>query len=142
MTPSANVAFVRSICAAWERGDYSSAEWAHPQIEFGFADGPEPGSSTGLAGMAQAMHNWLSAWERVHVEADEYRELGDEQVLVLAHHSGRGKTSRLEIGHAGARNAMLFRIREGKVTSLVLYWDRDRALADLGLTPQGESPDS
>ena len=33
MTDSANVELVRSIHGAWERGDYSSAEWAHPHIE-------------------------------------------------------------------------------------------------------------
>jgi ketosteroid isomerase-like protein len=60
---SANLDLVRSIFAAWERGDVSSAEWAHPEIEFVTADGPSPGSSTGLAGMAAAMREFLGAWQ-------------------------------------------------------------------------------
>jgi hypothetical protein len=39
---SENVELVRLIWTAWERGDYGSAEWAHPQIEFAFPDGPDP----------------------------------------------------------------------------------------------------
>jgi ketosteroid isomerase-like protein len=74
---TANVDLVRSLYAAWERGDYSSIEWAHPDIEWVFADGPAPGLWRGPAGMAESSRDFLSAWEDWRAEADEYRELDD-----------------------------------------------------------------
>jgi hypothetical protein len=43
---SANLDFVRSIVAAGEWGDYSSAEWTHPEIEYVHAGGPDPGNGS------------------------------------------------------------------------------------------------
>ena len=128
-----NLELVRSIFAAWERGDYSSAEWAHPEIELVAADGPTPGSWTGVAEMAGAWREALSAFEELRAEADEYRALDDERVLVLMHFSGRGKTSGLEVGDIHMKGANLFHVRDGKVSRLVAYWDRERAFADVGL---------
>ncbi|HVS29637.1 MAG TPA: nuclear transport factor 2 family protein [Solirubrobacteraceae bacterium] len=127
---------VRSIYAAWERGDFSSAEWAHPEIEFVVADGPSPGSWTGLAAMAGSMRELLSTSKEYRTEGDEYRELDGERVLVLTHRSGRGKASGLELGQMRSKGASLFHVRGGKVTRLVAYLDRERALADLGLAPE------
>ena len=128
-----NLDLVRSIYAAWERGDYSSAEWADPQIEPVVADGPTPGSWTGVTGMAQALRDWLSAWEDYRVEVDEFRELDGERVLVFLHRTGRGKTSGLELDQLGAPGAGLFHVRGGNVVRLVHYVERDHALGDLGL---------
>jgi ketosteroid isomerase-like protein len=87
------------------------------------------------------MHR-ISAWHDFRVEADEYRELDDERVLVLVRRSGRGKTSGVEVGQLGTTTTNLFHVRGGKVSRMVIYLDRDRAFADLGLAPEGGSPDS
>ena len=135
---SANLDLVRSIFADSERGDFdrvfqSASEWAHPQIEYVIADGPEPGSWSGLAGMAEAWRGLLSAWEDLRVIAEEYRELDDERVLVLDRFSGQGRASGLDVGEIRTEGAQLFQIRGGKVIKNVAYADRDHARADLGL---------
>jgi ketosteroid isomerase-like protein len=137
--PSPNLDLVRSIYADWERGDYSSIEWAHPEIECMIADGPSPGSGTGVPAMRSAWRDVLDAWEGQATHADGCRELDDERVLVLVTASGRGKTSGLQIQTGGAN---LFDMRDGKVIKLVICWDRARTLADLGLTPEEGAPDS
>ena len=133
-----NVEIARSIYAPWERGDFTSAEWAHPEIELVVADSFEEGTWLGLDGMAQGWRDWLSAWEEYRVEVDEYRELDDERILVLMLHCGRGKASGLDVEQIGdgakRAGANVLHVRDGRVTRLVLYWDRERALADLGLS--------
>jgi ketosteroid isomerase-like protein len=131
---SANLDLVRSIYAAWERGDFSSGEWAHPEIEYVTIGSLSPGSRTGLAGMAEGFRNRVSAWDDFHVAVGEYRELDGERVLMLVHLGGCGKTSGPELAQMRA-GANLFHISDGKVTRFVLYADREHALADLGLAP-------
>jgi ketosteroid isomerase-like protein len=135
-----DVELVRSILAGWERGDWSSAEWAHSEIELVHVDGPDPGRWKGLTRMAEGLRGWLGAWEELRVAADEYRELDDERVLVLVHVGGRGKTSGLELEQMGARGALLFQVRSGEVTRILVYFDRARAFADLGVTPTAGKP--
>jgi ketosteroid isomerase-like protein len=130
---SANVDLVRSVFTAWERGDFGSVEWAHPQIEYVVSDGPDPGSRTGLAEMAGAWRRFMIAWGDYRVEADEYREIDRERVLVLLHAFARGRSSGADARQMRARGANLFHIDGGKVTRLIVCFDRERMLADLGL---------
>ena len=133
---------MRSIYADWGRGDYGSTDWADPEIEWVMVDGPNPGSWTGLSGMAEGFSSILSVWEEWRTEVDEYRELDEERVLVLLHMRGRGKTSGLEVGQLRELGANLWHVRGGKVARFVIYFDRERALADLGLAPEAGSPPS
>jgi ketosteroid isomerase-like protein len=136
---SANVELVRSIIGAWEGGDFSAATWADPDIEMVRPDGPAPGSWKGLAGLADGTREWIGAWKEIRIEADEYRELDDECVLVLVRFRGTGRRSGLELTDMDSKGAHLFRVRDGKVKQMLHYFDRERALADLGLAPERNS---
>jgi len=133
---SANRALVQRVAAAWARGDYSSGDWADPGIEFVIADGPTPGEWRGHAGMAEGWRAFLSAWDGFRGGGPrEYRELDAGRLLYLHSFEGRGKSSRLDVGQIPIRAATVFHVRDGKVVKLVIYFDRERALTDLGLTP-------
>ena len=130
---SANLDLVRSIYADFVRGDDSRADWADPDIEFVVVDGPEPDSWNGRTEMARAWRNYLSTWEDYRGAVDGYREIDDDRVLVLARRTGRAKASGVDLAQMPNQSATIFEIHDGKVTRLVIYLDRDRALADLGL---------
>ena len=134
---AANLDLVRSIYAAWERGDWSSTEWADSEIELVSIGGLEPGHWTGVAGMARAWREFMSAWDDLRAEAAQYHEIDGERVLVIVNNRGRGKVSGLEIGEMDEGGANLFHVHDGKVTRIVIYSDREEALADLGLAPEG-----
>jgi hypothetical protein len=112
---SANLDLVRSIYADWERGDFSAAEWAHPDIEFAIADGPDPRSWTGLAEMSVAWRGRLEIWESYSVEPVKFRELSGDRVLVVNRPHGRGKASGVDGDQMGS-GASLFHPRGGNVT--------------------------
>jgi hypothetical protein len=64
-----------------------------------------------------------------------------EGQIIGSNFSGRGKASGLETTQFTATKggAILFNLRGGKVTTLVIYFDRENALADLGLAPEAGS---
>jgi ketosteroid isomerase-like protein len=128
---SENLDLVRSIYAAWERGDWSSVAWADSDIEFSYVGGPEPGSWSGVADMAKRYRDWLRGWKDFRAAPEEYIVVDSERILVLVRNSGRGKASGLGVVERSVAN--LFLLRDDKVARLVVYWDRDRAFADLGL---------
>jgi len=47
-----------------------------------------------------------------------------------------GEISGVQVGQIGTNGANLLHIRGRKVTRLVLDWDREHALADVGVLPE------
>jgi ketosteroid isomerase-like protein len=129
-----NVEIVRAMYAEWKRGDMAAlTQWVHPDIDLAVADGPSPGHWTGLEAFAKTWRDVVGAWDHFRADVEEYRELGDGRVLVLTVRSGRGKASDLDLERISTKGAGWCELREGKVVRGVMYWSRERALADLGL---------
>jgi ketosteroid isomerase-like protein len=128
-----NLDIVRSIYAGWGSASFEAAGWASPDIEFVMVGGPDPGSWRGIAAMSARWGDWLKAWEDFRAEPEDYIEVDDRRILALVRNSGRGRTSGLELEQRSVAN--LFEISDGHVTRLVVYFDRERAFAELGLPP-------
>ncbi|HEY4894463.1 MAG TPA: hypothetical protein VII01_00095 [Solirubrobacteraceae bacterium] len=94
--------------------------------------------------MVKVWRAFLDSWEDFRSEPEEYRQLDADRVLVYVRDRGRGKASGMEISQimGTEQGASLFVIRDVKVVKLVNYWSREKALADLGLTPDGKAADS
>lgn len=127
---SENLDLVRSIFAAVARGDYSAADWASPEIEYVVVDGPEPVTATGPDGLISTVRRAFSVMDDWHDVPEHFRELDDRRVLVFGRFTSRGKASGLRVDQDVAQ---IFEIANGKVTRIAVYFDRRRALADLGL---------
>jgi ketosteroid isomerase-like protein len=127
---SANVRLIQDLFAGWERGDWSNLDWADPDIEMVRVDGIEPGTYRGREAVAQAWISWLGAWAGFSSTPVEFRDLGD-RILVLVRFGGAGRASGLPMDDR--LHATVLTIREGKVIRFELYFDHERALADLGL---------
>jgi ketosteroid isomerase-like protein len=127
---SENLDLVRSIYEAWERGDFTRVDWADPATEL---VRPESLDGEALKGRDASQGGWgegLAAWKDFRAEAHEYRVLDAERVVVFGRMRGTG---RLGGASADTETVNLFEVRGGRVVRLVLYANRDRALADLGL---------
>ena len=123
-----NLEIVRSIYRAVERGDYSSSEWADPDIEFVAQYEERP--LRGVVAMQRSWREFLSAWKDFKAKPEEIIDAG-ERVLVLEKVGGRGRGSGAPA--EGSRSATLFTFREGRVVRLAQYTDRAEALRVAGL---------
>jgi ketosteroid isomerase-like protein len=124
-----NVEIVRALFARWNEGDYSSTDWADPDIAFVMKT-PGGGTSQGVEAMRDSWRNFLRAWEEFQGMPQKVIETGN-QVLVLNEFGGRGSASGVPI--RGMRGAALFTFEAGRVVRLALFTDWEEALEAAGM---------
>ena len=76
------------------------------------------------------MERWASAFDELKVTFEEIIDAGD-QVVVVAHHKGRGQASGVEVD---TRFYEVYTLRQGKVSRVDEYIERAEALEAVGLS--------
>ena len=120
---SAHLDLVRSI---WEKGIFSPADWADPEIALDARALPSPtaGLYHGHEGIRQFLREWLESFENFHIQAESFREVGDS-IIVGVLLTGRGKTSGAPVDMS---RWYVYRIRNGLVIGVALFATEDEAL--------------
>lgn len=122
-----NVEIVRAILANWASGDFSSTDWADPEIEF-----VAPfDKARGVEALGQRWREFLLAWDHFVTTPERFIDAGGDRVLVLIRFEGHGRASGTPL--LNFCGAQLFTLRDGKVVRLVLYENRHDALEAVGL---------
>jgi ketosteroid isomerase-like protein len=133
-----NLALVRSIYADWTRGDFRHfadadlyTKFFHPDAEIVlpaiFPD-TEP-SYSGLEGFQRYQQQLAEIWDNWRLEPERFFA-ADDRVLVFARTSGTGRQSGVALA---IPTAHLFTLRDGRVTRLEVFLDRQAALEAAGV---------
>ena len=119
-----NVEVVRRFFEAAQSEDFAAAlRLLDPEVDWFPTEG---GSYHGLEGVIDAFVAWMEPWGEHRWETEELIGVGDEQVLATIHVVARGKHSGIE---TDMRFFHLHTLRDGRISRMVEYLDRDQALA-------------
>lgn len=128
-----NVEIVRGQFAAVNERDFPRA-MSHYAEDVVLVVDPgaflDSGTFTGREAVGRYFGDWFATFEPGYrFELDETRDLGDT-VLLIATHSGRGRSSGVEVHR---QTGYLYEVRDGKITRVELFASGAAALAAAGL---------
>jgi ketosteroid isomerase-like protein len=86
-------------------------------------------ASRGPEGLAEGWRDWLEPWESYYIELEKFIDAGDEVISLVR---VRAQTTRdaVAVEH---ESAALWSVREGEISRVRFYLDRDQALEAAGL---------
>src|SRR5919198_5301944 len=123
-----NVEVIRQGWDAWLRGDLPALfRNCDPEIVWDtshFREWPES-DYHGIEGLQRFLEEWLDVWDEYEMSLEDVRAAPDGRVVSLFCHRGKGRGSGVPLELAMAQIATL---RNGKITRLENYSDRDEAL--------------
>ena len=125
-----SVELIQRMYEAFYRGDFDGAlAYYDPEVEVDASMRVDEGIGHGRDAVYAMVARWLGAWDEWREEIEEMRDLGG-QVLVVSKQRGRAKGSGIEVE---TRYAVLYEIRDGKITRLAIYSKPAEALEAAGL---------
>jgi ketosteroid isomerase-like protein len=127
-----DVEIVREALDAYNAVDWDRlSEILDPEFELVAIRSLLDGSRyNGHAGFRRFMRDMADEWTEWQVEPEEFRDLGDGRVLVLARFEGRARASGVEVS---APAAWLCELRGDLVHSVRAFSSRAQSLEYLGL---------
>ena len=128
MTVEDDMRLFESMFREWERGEFWNPEPYAEDVVF-VRSGPDGGEYHGRGGLAAAWRDFLGAWDDFRIEGERAVPGGDGTYVLLLRLHGRGKGSHLAIAQDVAN---LVQTRDGRITRLEMFWDRDEALRAAG----------
>jgi ketosteroid isomerase-like protein len=134
-----NVEIARAAIDAWNRGDWDATlKDAAPSFEFDFSRSVGPGRAVySLDQMRGYFREFVEAWESLRLQVDEFIEARDHVVMPNTLHA-RGRDG-VEVQ---AHGAWVWTIRDGSITRLCFYQERQDALEAVGVSEQDTDADS
>jgi ketosteroid isomerase-like protein len=127
-----NSELIRAVFETWGRGDVDAFLRDHfePTARLDLSENIfNSAVYQGYADIARQRREVSDVWDHFEIEVEQLFE--DKDVVVAyTHEHGRGKGSGVEVDRD---TAFLFRLRQGKISEVRNYRERERALADAGL---------
>jgi ketosteroid isomerase-like protein len=121
-----NVEIAQQFLQASSRGELDQAlADADPEIVW---NPSQEGETRGGDAVRATMERWETAFEDLELTSEETIEAGD-RVVVKTHVSGRGRGSGVDVD---SRSYMVWTIRDGKVTRMDEFTEREDALEAVG----------